>query len=253
MVGEALVVVVRTPEEFHRWLEESTPEVQWIQVENLLPEPEAWAAAARIQSEVALDVVMSDPAVEFPLLYRLVDVRTVRDVRVTIPVRKGFLKALRLAASLQLPGRLLPGQPDQETLAELREALGFYLHDPMVEAPVEFLHTTLGWCRGVSGADLWVTLEQDPAVFQHLDASGVPVLPADRAGVTAAGFVDDHLRRLGHEKAECVSCRWLDFCRGYFKLPEPGYSCAGIVHVFDSINRSAREMDSELAACDYKH
>lgn len=81
--------------------------------------------------------MLRDPAVEFSALYRLVDVRIVRAVRVTIPARPGFLKALRLApSSCRLPhAGLLPGQPGAETVAELIDAAQFYLRDPMVEAP----------------------------------------------------------------------------------------------------------------------
>jgi hypothetical protein len=43
-------------------------------------------------------------------------VRSVRDVRVSMPAAPGFLRALRLAASLGLPVRLLPGQPSAEAL-----------------------------------------------------------------------------------------------------------------------------------------
>lgn len=248
MAGEALVVIVRTPEEFLRWLEEASSAVQWIQVEGLLGEADAWATASRGRSSVALDVVMSDPESEYHLLYRLVDVSKVRDVRVTIPVRPGLLKAVRLAAAIHLPVRLLPGQPDEETLAELQDAMEFYLHDPMVEAPMEFFHSTLAWCRQGSGTDLWATLEQDPAVFPHLADDGVPVLPAERPGVTAAGFVDDHMRRMEEEKAECLSCRWRDFCCGYFKLPDPGYACAGIIGLLDGLAEAAREINAELNA-----
>ena len=54
-----------------------------------------------------------DPGREFADLYRLVDVRSARDVRVSMPARPGFLKAVRLAASLGLPVRLLPQSADR--------------------------------------------------------------------------------------------------------------------------------------------
>ena len=40
-------------------------------------------------------LVLGDPASEFSALYRLVDVRIVRGVRVTIPAKPGFMKAVR--------------------------------------------------------------------------------------------------------------------------------------------------------------
>src|SRR4029077_3343340 len=125
--------------------------LQWIQVEGLLSDPDTWAlAAASGASQVPLDVVLSDPASQFSDLYRLVDVCAVRAVRVSMPAAPGFLKAVKLAASLRLPVPLLPAQPSSEVLAELTEALEFYLHGAMVETPVEFFHSLLA---GACGAD----------------------------------------------------------------------------------------------------
>ena len=246
-IGEKdCVVMVRNLEDFRHWLRQATPAVQWIQVEGLLNQPEAWIDAARVGSEVALDVVMSDPLVEYPMLYRLVDVQNTRGVRVTIPMRRGFLKALRLAAALHLPVRLLPTQPDEEELGELMEAVHFYLHDPMVEVPIEFFHSALGWNIGEASTDLWLALEQDPAVFPHLDEAGKPLLPADRPGVTADTFVKDHVGRLERDNSECVTCAWSDFCRGYFKLPDPGYSCEGIIKALDQLGAAASEIAAEI-------
>jgi len=248
--GEAFVAVVRDLPQFSRWLQDAPPELQWIQVENLLGEPEAWSTAARVGDEVPLDVVMSDPATEHPLLYRLVDVRSVRPVRVTIPVQIGFSKALRLAAAIQLPVRLSLAQPDREALNELGEALDFYLRDPMVEAPVEFFHSALGGCTGSTDADLWIALECDPAVFQHFGADGRLLLPAGWPELSATGFVDEHLAGLDRDGAPCTSCGWRDFCRGYFKLPDPDYSCEGIISLLDRLAGAAAEIKAELGEPD---
>ena len=169
--GGSCVVVVRTREEFARWLREPAPGVEWLQVEGLLQDQGAWAMAAQGSSKLPLDVILTDPATEFSSLYRLVDVRIVRSVRVTMPATPGFMKALRLAASLQLPVRLLPGQPSAEALAELTEAAHFYLHDPMVETPVEFFHSLLAALREAGSDTLWLMLEQDPEVFVREEAS----------------------------------------------------------------------------------
>lgn len=240
------VVIVRNLEEFQQWLREATTAVQWIQVEGLLDQPTAWTDAARVKSDVALDVVMSDPLAEYPMLYRLVDVSNTRAVRVTIPVRKGFLKALRLASALHLPARLLPTQPDEEELQELMEAVDFYLHDPMVEAPIEFFHSVIGWRIGETPTDLWLALERDPAVFPHFDEAGNPVLPSQRAEVLANAFVKDHVDRLERDKSECLTCAWNGFCRGYFKLPDPAYSCEGVIKALDQLGAAASEIAAEI-------
>jgi hypothetical protein len=146
--NQPFVVIVRSREELKRWLHDGSSALQWLQVEDLSSDPEACALAAQGTGDIPLDVVLSSPSSEFAGLYRLVDVLAVRDVRVSIPARPGFLKAVRLAASLGLPVRLLPGQPSTETLQELAEALAFYLHDPRVEAPIEFF----SFCAGLDAA-----------------------------------------------------------------------------------------------------
>lgn len=234
------VVIVRTREEFVRWLREPAPGVEWLQVEGLLGDQDVWAMAAQGAATPALDVILADPAAEFSGLYRLVDVRIVRGVRVTIPASVGFVKALRLAAALQLPVRLLPGQPSAEALAELTEAAHFYLHDPMVETPVEFYHSLLAAFRGMGDGTLWRFLEEDPAVFSHRDAAG--------RALHAPDFVETHLARLLNDGAECATCRWQSVCAGYFKWPEPTYDCAGVKQLFATLEAAAEEIGRDLAS-----
>ena len=209
--------------------------------------PRIWATAARKEGDVALDVIVSDPATEFPHLYRLVDVRKVRDLRVTIPVVPGFMKSLRLAASIQLPVRLLPAQPDPALLEELQEAVQFYLHDPMVEAPVDFFHSSLAFMRDLPVDDLWMILEQDPNEFPRMDAHGNALAPEGVTGPVPENFVALHAAGLVSTGAECATCRWEKLCRGYFKLPDPRYSCEGMVKVFDRLKEAAEEMSADLA------
>ncbi len=236
---DSFVVIVRTAGEFARWLDDRSPGLEAIQVEGLLGDPEVWAFAAQGTGEIPLDVVLEDPAAGFSTLYRLVDVRMVRPVRVTILCRPGFLKALRLAVALQIPVRLLPGQPDGTILGELNHALQFYLRDPMVEVSIEFFHSVLATFTGQSEGTLWSFLEQDPAVFSQRDATGAVVLAPD--------FVDAHLSHLIETGAECAACRWQPLCAGYFKWPDPAYDCAGVKQLLASIESAAGEITRDLA------
>lgn len=184
----------------------------------------------------ALDVILTDPATEFSSLYRLTDVRIVRSVRVTMPAAPGLMKALRLAASLQLPVRLLPGQPSADALAELTDAARFYLHDPMVETPVEFFHSLLAALRGAETGTLWAMLEEDPKVF------------ASAEGRRPRDFVETHLARLIEQGGQCATCRWQTVCAGYFKWPELAYDCTGVKQLFASIESAANEIGRDLAS-----
>jgi hypothetical protein len=234
-------VVVRTRDDFLRWLKEPAPGVEWLQVEGLLDDPEVWTAATTGPRFVPLDVVLRDPATEFSSLYRLVATGAVRDLRVTINVVPGAMKALRLAASLGLAVRLLPGQPFAESLAELTEMADFYLHDSAVEAPIEFFHSVLATMRGAASTTLWEIVERDPAIFAHA-CGELSQLPRD--------FVATQLRDLIAFGGECASCAWQSVCAGFFKWPDPSYRCAGVQRLFAHLEAAAEEIGRDLAACE---
>lgn len=247
----AFVAIVRSREELCRWLRDPPPGLQWLQVEELLGDSEAWIEAAHGDSSISLDVVLSDPASEFSDLYRLVDACAVRSVRVTIRVAPGFSKAAKLAAALRLPIRLLPGQPATDVLAELQELLEVYLHEPMVEAPVEFFHSLLASMSGAETGSLWNILEEDPAEFRSYDAEGRARLPSS-AGFVATEtsferFVEEHFKSLIEQGAECVTCPWQRACSGYFKWPDSTYSCEGVKRLFASVKAAADEIGRDLA------
>ena len=246
------MAIVRSREELARWLSNPAPGLQWLQVEGLLGDSEAWIEAAHGDSGVPLDVVLSEPASEFSDLYRLVDACAVRSIRVTIRVAPGFSKAAKLAAALRLPIRLLPGQPTPDVLAELHELLEVYLHEPMVEAPVEFFHSLLAAMSGAHAGSLWTILEEDPAEFRRWDADGRAILPRSAVLVSPETslerFVEHHLKSLVEQGAECVTCPWQRSCCGYFKWPDPTYSCAGVKRLFASLKAAADEIGRDLAS-----
>jgi hypothetical protein len=245
------VALARTPDELCRWLGEPPKGLQWIEIEGLLDNLEAWTPATqRLASQVPLDVILTKPSSEFANLYRLVDVSATRDLRVSMPAVPGFFKAVKLAASLRLPIRLLPGQPTPEVLAELVEALEFYLHGPMVEAPLEFFHSLLATAFGADNGSLWMILEEDPGAYQRYDDEGRPLLPRlsgfDAAEVFSESFVENRLRTLLDQGAECANCPWQQVCRGYFKWPDPAYSCRGVKRLFSRIDAAADEIKRDL-------
>lgn len=246
------VAIVRSRQELCRWLNNPLPDLRWLQVEGMLGDQEAWAEAAHSDSNIPLDVVVSDPASEFSYLYRLVDACAVRAIRVTMPAAPGLTKAIRLAAALQLPVRVLPGQPSAAALEELRDALEFYLHEPTVDAPVEFFHSVLAIMCGSDAGSLWTILEEDPDAFRHYDDNGGATIPLTRdsneSEITPTGFIENHLRHLIAQGAECATCPWQRPCRGYFKRPDPAYSCEGVKQLFFSIQTAGDEIRKDVAS-----
>jgi hypothetical protein len=217
----------------------------------MLEDQEAWTEAAHNDSNIPLDVVLSDPASEFSHLYRLVDACAVRSIRVTMPAAPGLTKAIRLAAALRLPVRVLPGQPSAAALEELHNALQFYLHEPMVDAPVEFFHSVLASICDWDAGSLWTILDEDQDAFRHYDADGRARTPRisdpEQSEIASAGFVENHLSRLIAQGAECATCPWQRPCSGYFKWPDPAYSCEGVKQLFFNIQTAANEIRQDLA------
>jgi hypothetical protein len=253
--GHPFVAVVKSRAELSRWLINPPAGLQWLQVEELIEDQDAWIPATQSESNVPLDVFITNPGSQFSDLYRLVDVLAVRDVRVSMPATPGFLRALKVAVALRLPVRLLPGQPSPEVLIELIEAVNFYLRDPMVETPVEFFHSVLASMCGAGDGSLWMILEEDPAFFLQRGVDGGfkirGVSSSPSPDLLSATFVDTGFKRLVEQNAECATCPWQQICQGYFKWPDPAYDCEGIKRLFSAIEAVANEMGRELAGRDH--
>jgi hypothetical protein len=121
----------------------------------------------------------------------------------------------------------------------------------MVEMPVEFFHSLLAAKCGVDEGSLWMILEEDPAAFLHYDAEGRPQLPRSSGvrpiEISPEAFVEHHLKNLIDQNAECATCPWQGACRGYFKWPDPAYSCQGVKQLFLGIEAAANEIERDLA------
>ncbi|MBV9674448.1 MAG: hypothetical protein JO076_16700 [Verrucomicrobia bacterium] len=246
------VAIIQTRAELYRWLQDPAPGLEWLQIQGMLADAEAWTEAAHDHSGLPLDVVLSNPSSEFSDLYRLVDVCSAHDVRITIPAVPGLFKAGKLATALHLPIRILPGQPGGAVLLELNDLLELYLHEPSIETPVEFFHSVLSFLCGADSGSLWTILEQDPAEFRYYDADGRSGLPGSGSlvsgGNQAPDFVKKHLETLIDDAAECASCPWQVPCGGYFKWPDPTYSCGGVKQLFSKIEGAADEIGQYLAS-----
>ena len=194
---------------------------------------------------VPIDLVLHDPTAELPSLYRATPLCDRHPVRVSVPLVPGLARAVRLALSLGLPVRLTGHQPVAAALAEAREALRGYLHNPTVAQPVEPFHglmLDLIHAPGPAGpVRLWALMECDPDEVRVLDAAGMPVL--DAAPPAVADFRDALLAG----GAECGGCPWLPSCEGYFKWPRTQYDCTGVRSLLGELAGAAAELRAGLA------
>jgi hypothetical protein len=66
--------------------------------------------------------------------------------------------------------------------------------------------------------------------------------------IPPGAFVEHHLKSLVEEDAECATCPWQQACRGYFKWPDPAYSCGGVKQLFSIIEAAADEIERDLVS-----
>lgn len=235
-------VILRTtdPAELPALLGPRPPaDLVYVQIEGLGADP---APLADWGDGVALDLLMGDPAAELPLLYRWAGLLARHPVRVTIPLRPGLARAVKLALALGFAVRLHGHQPGLEATAEARQALAGYLHNPTVAQPAEpfqgllvsFLHDT--------PVLLWSLLERDPAEVCPIDEDGEP---ATGQGPACVAAFREALLAAG---AECVDCPYLARCGGYFKWPREDYPCTGVKHLFADLEAAAAALRADLAA-----
>ena len=199
-----------------------------------------------------IDVLVRNPAAEYPLLYHFSRFLDKHPVRFSIPVKKGFAKAVRLALALGFSVKLEVGQPDVCLIAEMAEVLDLYLHRSEVSQPVEYFHSTfLSFFHQRQFPNLWFVQEEDPEHFRFITNEGVETV--------SPRFGEIDLRELklivGAQQtastlneSECDGCEFFETCGGYFKWPNREFDCEGIKMLFSRLNLAAEELRNDLVS-----
>lgn len=232
-----LIIRVRSPQDVSVLNGVHPDRIIWMEAPSAI-------AFEKWPSGVGLDAMVSDPAKEAANLYSLTRVRDYRPLRVTIPGVAGVGRAARIAMALQIPIRLLLQQPTPEVVSELYSVLKTYLHDPQTNASVQPFDSALAfWLHG-NPATVWMALDLDPAYVRQ-----VPDI-AETQQVTAIAddpdFVGGTLDRLIANGAECADCPFVGWCAGFFKWPNPNYTCEAIKPLLGSIADSAAQIARDL-------
>ena len=197
-----------------------------------------------------IEVVLADPEVETMKLYRLCRLQRSHPVRVVVPIVPGFSKAVRVASFLQLPVKLEGAQPDPELIEELSEALDFFLHNKAVSQPIEYFSGLLTTLIHKQPVTLWDIQEEHPALVRYVDERGAETLarrPFTAENEDLNSFQFELTKRVLSPESECSSCEFFLNCGGYFKWPDPDFSCAGIKHVFRRLRHAAFELHDDLS------
>jgi hypothetical protein len=246
--GQRLIVRVREPAALVTALTDAQLErIVGARLLSLAVDSEplnAWAPG------LPVDLVMTDPGAEFPLLYRHAELLDHHPARVIVPVRPGFAKAVKVAISLHFAVWLEPGQPDPALIEELIEVMAFYLRQSTVAQPVEFFHSALLGFYHDDPMPLWVVLDTDPRYLRVVADDGVESLPGRLTGVAATVAADadlgEWIARVLATADECRSCEFLASCGGYFKWPRRDYDCAGVKRLFGLLRDAAAELHRDL-------
>lgn len=215
--------------------------VRYLQLTDLTP---SMAPLVGWGEGLAIDLLMSDPVTELPLLYRCTGLIDRHPVRVTVPLLAGVARAVKLAVSLGFPVRLSGHQPAPAVIEEAAQVLQAYLHDPTVSQPVEPFHGLLLSLLHGSPLSLWSLLERDPEQIRVLDERGTEL--SDQAPASVAAFGEGLLAA----GAECRGCEWFGVCGGYFKWPQADYACDGVKPLLAEVRAAAAELQRDLAARD---
>ena len=202
---------------------------------------------------VPVDLVMAQPSVDYPSLYEYAELGRDHPLRVSMPTEPGFLRAVRLAVSLNIAVKLEVGQPGPAEIEEMARVVDLYLHQTTTSQPIEYFHSVLmALFHGGAPTTLWAIQEEDPALHRHVDDSGNEVMRRwpTRENPQAAGDGPAALprQRLVAEGWECSRCDHLEVCRGFFKYPAKDYSCDGVKSIFEGLAEAAQELRDDLAA-----
>ena len=202
---------------------------------------------------IPVELTMSKPSAEFPLLYRHAKLLDKHPIRVSIPVLPGFGKAVKVATSLQFNVKLLINQPEQAAIEEMRAALDFYLHHSSVSQPVEFFHGALSAFYHNHPATLWDVQEEDPAILCYVTDDGVQTVarPDDEGNFLTCDpddFMANFKEELLAERGECYGCEFFENCAGYFKWPSRSFDCVGVRPLLRTLKEAAVELHRDLNA-----
>lgn len=201
---------------------------------------------------IPVDLVVSDPCRDLPLLYRCAPLLAVHPVRVSVPLVPGFGNVVKLAVSLNFAVKVEGGQPEESLSDEMQQIAGFYLHQTTVSEPVEFFHSLFLAFYHQDPVTLWTIQEEDPSLFRFITDRGEETMPGRLTGVKATQEFVTFMSQLRHgletEKGECAGCEFLMQCMGYFKWPRREYRCHMVKALMLTLHSAAQELRADMAS-----
>ena len=197
-----------------------------------------------------IEMVLQNPSGDTMKLYRLCKLQRSHPVRVVLPIVPGFGNAARVASFLHLPVKLEGTPPEPELMEEFSATLDFFLHNKAVCQPIDYFAGLLTAVLHKQPVTLWELQEEDPSIVRYVTDDGGETIarpPFIDRGEDLASFRFELTRGVLEPEAECASCDFFLNCGGYFKWPNPDYSCADVKEVFQRVREAAYELQDDLS------
>ena len=242
-----LVIRSHTPSELIRCAQDSSlPNILCFQLVSLVPDAHCFLNDL---APLPLELVLEEPNEEFPLLYNYADLVRRGQRSVVVPLVEGFAKAVKVAGALNFGVRMEIGDLSLVPWDELASTLDYYLHNPLVTQPIEFFHSAVVGFYRCQSVSLWEIQQESPKFHAYVQDDGTVVLSKRLSNIPVLDSDDQFLRvlseRLLSSGYECADCGYFDWCGGYFKMPDPNYSCHQAKILFSRLMEAAADLKSD--------
>jgi hypothetical protein len=197
-----------------------------------------------------IEMVLQNPAGDTMKLYRLCRLQRSHPVRVVLPIVAGFGNAARVASFLHLPVKLEGTPPEPELMEEFSATLDFFLHNKAVSQPIDYFAGLLTAVLHKEPVTLWELQEDDPAIVRYVTDDGRETVarpPFTARDTDRDTFRFELTKRVLQPEADCASCDFFLNCGGYFKWPNPDYSCADVKQILQRVREAAYELQDDIS------
>jgi len=195
-----------------------------------------------------IEMLLHNPAGDTMKLYRLCRLQRSHPVRVVLPLVTGFGNAARVASFLHLPVKLEGTPPEPEMMEEFSATLDFFLHNKAVSQPIDYFAGLLTAVLHRQPVTLWELQEEDPSIVRYVRDDGTETIARPPFSARELDTFRFALTKyVLQPETECASCDFFLNCGGYFKWPNPEYSCADVKQIFQRVREAAYELQDDLS------
>jgi hypothetical protein len=190
--GHEVILRSSSPGEIAYSLWQSDPLV--VRFIQLLAPFDDTSVLERSVEELPIEIVLEDLN-QFELLYDFTNLLDSHPLRVTIPVARGFSKAVKLAVSLDYAVKLQVGQPEKFLRLELESVRDVYLRRNYVRQPIEFFQSLLLSFYREEKISLWEVAEENSTQIRYITDDGRETI-APRFADADLGNLNDFCRSI---------------------------------------------------------